>query len=282
MTLDTESLRLSGSKLTADISEVLTGLTVDYGTDSVAQLTITASDDKGVIAGTALVTPGTTVLWRGDTWQVGARTTSRGSDATILHSFDCRSTLARKLRRTYKASAEQKVSPSQWITRRVATAGGTAVCQPSSKQGTIAQTSGDQRQSELDVVSSLCSDQGWSWIEWGNRLVCGTRYWAWQGNATGQRLWPVTWRSDPSSDAISTELTVDDDDTDNIVSGTITLPYDYGVLLRPWDRIQLAGHGGDNGTYLVEKVSFTADSSSPIGVDVSHPRLPAKKSGSSK
>jgi len=32
----------------------------------------------------------------------------------------------------------------------------------------------------------------------------------------------------------------------------------------------------------VEKVSFTADSSSPIGVDVSHPRLPAKKSGSSK
>lgn len=281
MRLDTDSLRLAGATITADISDVLTTLTVDYGTDSVAQLTISASDDRGIIARTALMTPGTAVLWQGDTWQVGARTTARGSDATILHTFDCRSTLARGLRRNFKASAEKKVSPSEWITRRVAAAGGTATCQPSSKQGTIAQTSGDQRQSELDVIGSLCSDQGWSWIEWGGHLIAGTRYWAWQGNA-GLRLWPVTWDRKASSDAIASEITVDDDDTDNVASGTVTLPYDYGVKLRPWDRLSLSGFGVDDGIYLVEKVALSADTTSPISVDVTQPRLPAKKSGSSK
>ena len=281
MTLDTDSLRLAGSKLTADISDVLTALTLDTGTGSVAQLTITASDDKGVITGTALATPGTAVLWRGDTWQVGARTTERSSSNTTLHTFDCRSTLARMLRRTFKASAERKVSPTEWITRRVATAGGIAICQPSSKQGTIAQTSGDQRQSELDVISSLCSDQGWEWVEWAGRLWCGSRHWAWQGGATGQRMWAVTWGADPATDAISSQITVDDDDTDNVRSGSIAVPYDFGVRIRPWDRISLAGHGVDNGIYLVEKVQFTADSTSPISVEVAQPHRPVKKSGSS-
>lgn len=280
MNLDTDSLRLAGAKISADISDVLTGLTLDSGSDSVAQLTITASDDKGVISATPLANPGTAVLWRGDTWQVGARTTARGNDNTILHTFDCRSTLARRLRKTYKASAERKVSPSEWVTRRVATAGGVAVCQPSSKQGTIAQTSGDQRQSELDVISSLASDAGWTWVEWAGRLWFGSRHWAWQGNATGQRLWPVTWGTDPASDALATELTVDDDDTDNAATGTITIPYDFGVTMRPWDRISLTGHGVDNGIWLIEKVAFTADSTTPITVDVSQPHRPAKKSGS--
>ena len=282
MTLDTDSLRLAGAKLTVDLTNVLVSLTVDCGTEQVAQLTIQASDDKGVVTRTALATPGTSVLWRGDTWQVGARTTERGSDNTILHTFDCRSTLARRLRKTFKASAEQKVSPSQWVTRRVTAAGGTAVCQPSSKQGTIAQTSGDQRQSELDVIASLASDAGWTWVEWAGRLWFGSRHWAWQGGATGQRLWPVTWATSAASDALDSSITVDDDDTDNFATGSITVPYDYGVKIRPWDRVSLTGHGVDDGIYLVEKVSFTGDQVTPITVEVAQPHRPAKKSGSSK
>lgn len=281
MRLDSTSLTISGAKVTADLEQVLTGLTLDAGAGSVAQLVITASDVAGTIAKTALMTTGTTVTWQGEPWQVGGRATERGSDNTVIHEFTCRSTLARRLRATYKASAEKKVSPSQWVTRRVAAAGGVAICQPSSKQGTIAQTSGDNRESELDVIANLAGDLDWTWVEWGGRLWFGSRYWAWQGNATGQRTWPITWAADPASDAISSSLAVDDDDVESRASGSITVPYGLGVRMRPWDRISLAGHGRDNGIYLVEKVTFSADTSSPISVDVAVPNQPSKKSGSS-
>lgn len=281
MKLDTTSLILSGARVSADIEAVMTSLTLDCGTATVAQLVVTAADSQGVIARSALMSKGSVVQWRGDSWQVGARAVSRGTDNRILHTFTCRSQLARGLRRTYKASAEKKVSPSQWVQRRVTAAGGTAICQPSSKQGTIAQTSGDQRQSDLDVISNLASDLGWTWVEWGGRLWFGSRHWAWQGNAAGQRLWPVTWATDPASDAIASDITDDGDDTDNAKTGTITVPYDYGVKMRPWDRITVTGHGIDNGIYLVEKITFTADTSTPITIDVAQPNQPTKKSGSS-
>lgn len=281
MRLDSTSLTISGAKVTADLEQVLTGLTLDSGAGSVAQLVITASDVAGTIAKSALMSTGTTVTWQGEAWQVGGRSTERGSDNTVTHEFTCRSALARRLRRTFKASAEKKVSPSQWVARRVAAAGGAAVCQPSSKQGTIAQTSGDNRQSELDVIANLASDLDWTWVEWGGRLWFGSRYWAWQGNATGQRTWPITWGKDPSSDAIASSIAVDDDDTESSASGSITVPYALGARMRPWDRISLTGHGRDNGLYLVEKVTFTADTATPISVDVAIPNRPAKKSGSS-
>lgn len=282
MTLDTSTLTIATAKISADISDVLTSLQLDATADSVAQLTIEAADNQGTIGRSPLMTTGTTVTWMTETWQVAAITTTWGEDATVAHSFDCRSRLARALRRTYKASAEKKVSPSEWVTRRVTAAGGIAICQPSSKQATIAQSSGKDKQSELDVIANLASDQEWSWCEWGGRLWFGSRYWAWQGHATGQRLWPVTRRVDTASDALSLEVTEDSDTTDNILTGTLTLPYDYARRIRPWDRIELAGHGKRNGTYLVDGVSINADGSTPISLTLSVPHVPTKKAGSSK
>jgi len=281
MTVDTATLRLGSARLGADIEQVLTGLTLDASSDSVAQLTVTASDDNGIIAASNLAATGTALTWMGQAWQVAAITTRWGEDNTIGHSFDCRSALARRLRRTYKASAEKKVSPSQWVTGRVTAAGGIAICQPSSKQGTIAQSSGSDRQSELDVIANLASDLDWSWCEWGGRLWFGSRYWAWSGNATGQRLWPVTRGTSPASDAISVEATIDSDTTDNLATGTVTVPYGYGVKVRPWDRVRLAGYGQRDGVWLVDAISVTADGFSPVSLTIAQPHLPAKKKGSS-
>lgn len=282
MKLDTSTLTIGNAKASADLSEVLTSLQVDATADSVAQLTIEAADNQGTLSRSALMTPGTTVTWMTDTWQVAAITTTWAEDATVLHSIDCRSRLARALRRTYKASAEKKVSPSEWVTRRVAAAGGTAICQQSSKQGTIAQSSGKDKQSDLDVIANLASDQEWSWCEWGGRLWFGSRYWAWQGKATGQRLWTITRRSDPATDALSVEVTEDSDTTDNILTGTLTMPYDFGRQVRPWDRISLQGHGKRNGIYLIDGVSITADGTTPVSLTIAQPHLPTKKAGSTK
>lgn len=278
-TPDLTTVTLAGSKLTADLSDAITTVTVEYGTGTVAQLVLTVVDSAKALAGSPLLTPGTAMTWQQDRWQVAGRTSSRGSDDTLLHTFTARSTLARGLRRRYQASAEKKVSPSQWVTRRVAKAGGQAVCQASAKQGTIAQPSGSDRQSDLDVIANLASDLEWTWVEWGGRLFFGHRHWAWQTAPTG-RTWPVTWGVDPSTDALASEFTWDDDDTENAISGSVDLPNGYGTLIRPWDRLLLTGFGAV-ATVLVEQVSITADGTSPVQVQVAQPRPPAKKAGSS-
>lgn len=275
---DLSVVTLAGGKLTADLTEAITAVTLDYPTGSVAQLVVTALDAAAVLR-SALVVPGSTLTWRGEPWQVGGVGTTWGDDATIARAVTCRSSLARGLRRTYKASAEQKVSPSDWVRRRVRAAGGRAVCQPSSKRGTIAQTTGDDPQSELDVVANLAGDADWDWVEWGGRLWFGSRYWAWSGGATGQRTWAATWRKSEGTDALNAELTRDDDDTDNVWSGSITFPYAYGHRIRPWDLITPAGFGNVP-QLLVEQVSITADGVSPVTVQVARPVKPRKKKGS--
>jgi hypothetical protein len=276
---DLDSVTLAGSKLTADLTDAITTITVDYSPGSVAQLVVTVTDSEKALAGSPLLRPGTALTWRADPWEVAGRTTTRGADNVMGHQFTCRSTLARKLRRRYKATVEKKVSPSDWVTRRVTAVGGRATCQPSSRQSTIAQMSGSERQSELDVIANLASDLEWSWVEWGNRIIFGSRHWAWQTGPTG-RLWAVTWQSNEATDAVSSDVTYDDDDTENYLSGTLQLPYGYGWQIRPWDRIQLTGFG-DQATVLAEQVAITADGSTPVTVQFTQPRPPAKKAGSS-
>lgn len=275
---DLSAVTLSGGKLQADLTEAINAITLDYSTGSVAQLVVTAQDASAVLR-SALVVPGSSLTWRGEPWQVGGVASAWGTDATIARTVTCRSRIARGLRRTYKVSAERKVSPSEWVRRRVQAAGGTAVCQASSKRATIAQTSGDEPQSELDVVANLAGELDWDWVEWGGRLWFGSRYWAWSGLATGQRTWAATWRKSEGTDALSADLAVDDDDTDNHRSGSITLPYAYGSQIRPWDLIQPTGFGSMP-LLLVEQVSITADGVSPVTVQVAQPVRPRKRKGS--
>jgi hypothetical protein len=280
-TPDLKTFRIAGAKASLGIAAAITDVKLDATEGSIAQLSVEAVDPSGMILRSSLATAGTAIQWGNDIWEVGATTTSWNTDNTITHSFDCRSTLARKLRKTFTTSVEKKVSPSDWVTRRVRQAGGRAVCQPTSKQATIAQTSGKQRQSSLDVIGSLAGELEWTWVEWGNVLYFGSRHWAWSGGPAGQRNWQVNWLASPNSDAISAELTLDSDDVENKASGSVTVPYDYGVKMRPWDRIRLGGFGTHNGIYLIDAVSITADTISPITLKVSQPNLPAKKSGSS-
>ena len=276
--LDTETLAIAGRSASAGLADVLVSMTLDASAGSVAQLSITAKDEGSVLS--SLATTGAAVTWQGQAWMVGAVTRSRGSDNVVLVTMECRSTLAKKLRRIYRASAEAKVSPSEWVARRVKSAGGLAACQPSSRQSTIAQMGGNDRQSVLDVIASLAGDLGWDWCETGGRLIFGSRYWAWTGVPAGQKSWPVTWATSPASDALSIEVTSDDDDTDNARSGTIVVPYASGVRMQPWDRVRLAGSGVDDGMYLIDSLSVTADLVTPVSIQVSRPRQPAKKAGS--
>lgn len=280
MSLSLDRLVVRGGRVRADVASAVTALTVDASAGTVAQLTIDL-DDGGVLASSGLADVGGTVTWDGDPWQVAASTTTWSAEATVAHRVDCRSRLARALRRTYRASAERQVSPSDWVARRVAAAGGVAVCQPSAKRSTIAQTSGDERQSELDVIESLASDLGWTWVEFGGRLLFGSAHWAWTTGPAGQKTWPATWRRNPATDVQSAEITADDDDTETIATGTATLPGSVGDRVRPWDLLRLTGFGNRDGNYLVTGVSRSADPATPTSVQLAQPRRESTKAGSS-
>lgn len=280
MSLDLSRLQLRAGKVTAQVASAIVSVTLDAAEASVAALTISL-DDAGVLASSGLADAGSTVLWDGTPWMVGGVTTRWNDDATVRHDVACRSRLARALRRTYKASAESQVSPSEWVTRRVAAAGGTAICQPSARRSTIAQTSGDERQSELDVIESLAADLGWSWMEFDGRLLFGSPFWAWSARPSGQKVWPITWRRHPGSDALTVEVAVDDDDTDFTATGSTTVPASAGDRVRPWDLLRLTGFGARDGDYLVTKVSRTADPAAPTALDFAQPRRESTKAGSS-
>ena len=65
---DTAALRLSGTKLTADLDAAITGITVQSSEGSVANLSVTSADPAGVLMKSAFATTGTTVTWYDDTW----------------------------------------------------------------------------------------------------------------------------------------------------------------------------------------------------------------------
>lgn len=281
MSLDTAPLRVRGQKLVGRLAQAVTAISVDHQTGIVGELAVAVADPDNALGGTELLATGAEVIWDGDEWEVGGRTSTYGADNTLVHEFACRSALARSLRRRFKASAERRVSPSEWVTRRVTAAGGQAVCQPSSKQGTIAQTSGSERQSELDVIANLASDLEWDWVESRGRLLFGSRHWAWSTGFTGQSTWLFTWGRRQTTDALSGEFTVDDDDTDNQVAGTLAVPYDAARAIRPWDLVRARGFIPEAETFLVESIQLTANPADPATLTLTQPRPPARKSGSS-
>ena len=273
-------VRIAGNKLRADLSDVVTEIALDFSVGSVAELAITAADPTGRLDGSPLAALGTTVTMTDDpqgSWEVGSIDAVYG--AGITWTYRCRSKLAKNLRQKFKMSAETKVSPTEWVTRKVREAGGKTVAQPSQKQVAIGQAGKQDRQSVLDVIGSLASDLEWGWAEHGGTFYFGDAYWALTG---GPKLptWPVTWKKDPASDALEMQVNLSDDDTESRGTLDLTLPHAFGRRLRPWHRIQLSDAGRYSGTWLVQSVSYLDDDVSTVDVSCNLPRKPAKKGGS--
>ena len=259
---------------------MVTEVALDFQTGSVAELTITAADPTNVLDGSPIASLGTTVTMTDDpagSWEVGSIDAVYA--AGITWTYRCRSKLAKNLRTRFKTGAEVKVSPTEWVTRRVKEAGGTVVAQPSQKRVAIGQGGKQDRQSVLDVIGNMAGELEWAWVEHGNTFYFGDPYWALQGG-TGLPTWPVTWKSNPASDALAMSVNLSDDDTETAGTLDLSLPNGYGRRVRPWHRIQLKDAGRYSGTWLVDSVSYRDDDVSAVDVSCSLPRKPAKKGGS--
>jgi hypothetical protein len=269
-----DKLILPGTSF-ADLSDVVSAITVDYGTDQVAELNVVIVDPGHKVTKSPIADVGSVIIFDGDRWQVGsieAALTEWGSQVTIR----CRDPLAKKLRATYRTSAEKKVAPSTWVSQRVRTAGGRALIQQSSSRGTISQS---KSQSVLDVIGDLASELDWSWTSHGDHFFFASRHYAWSGQL-GQSAWTVTWKTDPASDALNATWTDSDDNTVNRREMELEVTYDAGYRMRPWQRINSTIPGA-SGYWLIESVSITHDGTTPVTVNATRPKPPSPKAGSS-
>lgn len=258
------------------LSELVTTIAVEYGTDQVAELSITVTDPDDQITRAATSLIGSTLTFDGQRWQIGSVEAALAEWGTLL-TIRARDPLAKKLRVTYKTSAEKKVSPGDWVKGRVKAAGGTALVQASSKRATIAQS---KNQSVLDVISDLAGELEWSWTSYDDTLVFASRFAAWRGRFSALPTWRVTWQTNPASDALSVSWNESDDNTDNRAEIELLLPYEYGARLRPWHRITSSVPGAV-GTWLIETVSITHDGTTPVEISATQPKKPSPKAGSS-
>lgn len=258
------------------LAELVTSITVEYATDQVAELTVEIADPGDLITKQATALVGTTLTFDGKRWQVGTVEATLAEWGTTL-AIRARDPLAKKLRVTYKTSAEKKVSPGDWVKGRVKAAGGTATVQPSSKRATIAQS---KNQSVLDVIGDLAGELEWSWTSYDDRLIFGSRYAAWQGKVGALPTWKVTWQANPATDALTATWSDSDDNTDNRSELELELPYAYGAQLRPWHRLAVTMPGA-TGTWLIETVSIAHDGTTPVQISATKPKKPSPKAGSS-
>lgn len=273
-------VRIAGGKIRADITENILDISLDYAVGQVNELTISVADPTGILDNGALANLGTSVTVTGTagTWEVGAIDADYG--AGITWSYRCRSRLARQLRNRYKVGAEREVSPSEWVTRRVRELGGRAICQTSTKRTAIGQAGNEDAQSSLGVLEQLAGDLEWAWVERDGVIYFGDPHWAFTGGAATP-TWPVTWKLDEATDAMTASAAFSDDDVEMAGSLDVTLPYGAGARIRPWDRLRVRGLGQYDGTWLVESVAFPLDSVGPVSVQTNRPRKPRRKGGSS-
>lgn len=253
-------------------------MVVSYAVESVAELAITVVDERRRLESGQFASLGTEIRLAGHEtrWRVGA---IEAEYRSALRTFRARSSLAQGLRKTFGSRVEQKVSPTEWVARKVKEVGGTTVAQKSNKRLAIAQSGGDEPQSVLDVIGSLAGELEWRWVEVDGVMFFGHPHWAWQGGA-GTPTFRVTWADDPRTDALELSPSLSDDDL--ALGGTLdlSLPYTQGARLRPWHRLELRGVGPYDGTWLVDSVEITEDGVSPVRVTAQIPRQPRKRKGS--
>ena len=259
---------LADGRRLADVTPAVGQTTLDFSVGSVAELTVNAVD-TGRLLPAGLLTTGTVLTYGGNPWQVAAvERDYRGEGVVCV--FTARSRLARRLRNRMGPDTTKGITPAAWIGRHVKAAGGTALVQPGAKRRTIHQK---RSESVLDIINTLSGDMGTEWIEWGNRLIVGTGWWALNG---GPNLptWEVT-VGGPSCLSFSARTSLDD--RDQAATASLTVPHELGVKLRPWHRVVIGGpvDGDDRGVWLVQDVSYGLHASETPTVGLYRPRKSA-------
>lgn len=267
--LGDDTFRLNGKPLDADISGLVTAVTLDLAVGQVGELALICHDPTLNLARRDL--SGAILEWDRAKWDLSADSVSLAAAEVTLAA---RSRLARRLRSTFRVVGTHKRRPDQWVVQVIDRLGGKAIVEPASGRGVLPEGTD---QTLWDVLSGLADDLGWALVEHGGYVWFGSPAWALAGG-TGLPMFPVTWRSDERTDLLDATVSKTADDPDNTGVGDLTLPWAAGSRLRPWHRLELSGLGKYDGVWLVETVSAANDGTSMVTVGVTQPRARAATS----
>lgn len=266
------SLIVGGAAMQGDLAELVQSITKDTRVGAVGELSIVLIDDRLATFRSGFANEGTPIQFGSGSYQVADRTIDRAGGLVTVRA---RSTLARAMRKKYRVAHEKKVSPAAWIKQIAKSHGGTAMCGASPVKGAISQSN---KQSELDVLNSVCGDPDWIWAEYGNRIYAGTAYYWWEWTRT--KDWLISWQTNPATDAVNITGGFTPDDTDAFGTIDVTVAYELGIQMAPMHRLVLVDSAILDGVWLVTAAAPVMDGSSDVNITAIRPHKPHPKKGS--
>lgn len=227
-------MTISGKKLGADVTKVLTSASVGYTLGQVAQLEVGLTDTAEMMAKHDLARWGTRLGTGGTEWEVGGLKQAYRA-AGIDWEVRAYSRLAKALRDNWWSKVSG-VTSVEWVTSKARAAGGRAITGTSARK---AKVDASDDQTVLDVIDALAQDLGWSWCEYDGQLLFMDPWWAWKNPGARLPVWGVTWGKDPATDAITLEADMSNEDDAAFGTGSLTLPAPAGEKIRPLHTVNL-------------------------------------------
>lgn len=259
-----------GTRLTGEISEVVTSATLSMTTTEVTQLTLNVVDnelkllDSGLFTAGTTYTPGTPMSYGGLSLECRAiEVGPRGTDAAL--TITARSRGAQALKRGRGVKLWRNLSPTHFAALAAKAAGLKFVGQGTGKRKTIRR---DKDETTWDTLQRLAAESGFYCFE-----AAGTLYFAaptWLTKA-GRRELPVPWRGKGTADDLE-ELPVcrrSGDDPKRAATVSAKLRGDLGENALPGHGFRLWGVPTFEGLYIVDGVTINLAEGTPVQVSAS-------------
>lgn len=267
-----------GTRLTGEISEVVTSAVLSMTTTEVTQLTLQVVDndlkllDSGLFTAGTTYTPGTAMSYGGLALECRAiEVGPRGTDAAL--TITARSRGASALKRGRGVKVWRNMSATHFAALAAKAAGLKFVGQGTGKRKTIRR---DKKETTWDTLQRLAAESGFYCFE-----AAGTLYFAaptWLTKA-GRRELPVPWRGRGTADDIEELPTCrrSGDDPKRAATVTAKLRGDLGENALPGHGFRLWGVPTFEGLYIVDGVTINLAEGTPVQVSASTRIDPAKQ-----
>lgn len=269
---------VQGESLQADLAAAIVGIPeLSLSTSQVGQLSFNVHDPElRMLDG--LLTMRAEVTFGDERFVVADLETTGTTVAAIAVKARSRGAQALKKEKGEKVFAD--VSPTDVARQSAAGLGMAFLGEPTKVRGRISRpgkdAQGREAQSQWDLLRDLAAQEGFVLFETVNTLVFAKPTWL-VANAPAANRWTVEW---PSGGTLA-PLTVPacnksdaTDDEDVVASVSVSVPWAYGVEVKPGHVLTLRGVAGFNGDYLIDNVTIPIDGRSPVSITASTPEDP--------
>jgi len=271
-----EDVLFRGRKVTRDLKEQISNMTLDMGIDQITELTIGIEDPLFETLKSGLFDLKTPVTYRGLKLIVSVVETSQGGGLGGI-TVRCRPAIVDKLKARTGVKVMKKVSPSTFVQSECKAVGATSVVQKSNKRSAVAR---DVKKSgeTYDVASTpsswttfrrLADELGYVLYE-----VEGKVYFAQPTFIVAQKPKVlVSWYSQDGKEPLNIpQFRRSLDDTDIEVS--LELPLERASECIPGHGLVISGFPSFSGTYMITQVNYPLVGAGTVSVTASTVKNP--------